>query len=119
MTLAAVSAGIDVIQNEPERRELLLDNARFAYQKLKGFGLVATPAAAIIAIKVPKEIDIRKANRKLHELGIFINAVEYPAVGFNQERFRVSITADHKRSDIERLANCIDAVWNDPNCKHE
>jgi len=119
MVLAAVNAGIDVIQQEPERRLRVLDIADFAFHQLKGFGVEKKPAAAIIPIKIPKDMNIRQANRQLHELGIFINAVEYPAVGFGKERFRVSITSDHTKTDILKLANCLDKVWNDPNCRNK
>jgi len=117
MTLAAVSAGIDVIQNEPERRAKLLDNAAYAACKLQDFGLSIPPAGAILALRTPRWMNIRAANRKLHELGIFINAIEYPAVSVNKQRFRASISANHTYADIDRLADCFAQVWNDPDCR--
>lgn len=117
MHLAAVSAGIDVIEREPERRLRLLGNAQFVAEKLENYGLLAKPAAAIIALQVPPTMDIRKANRMMHELGFFVNAIEYPAVAAKKQRFRISITADHKRSDLESLINCIDKVWNSKDCR--
>lgn len=119
MTLAAVSAGIDIIQQEPERRQRLLDNAQYAAQKLRDFGLETPPAGGILALQVPQDMNIRAANRKLHELGIFINAIEYPAVSVNKQRFRASISADHTRADIDQLANCFAQVWNDPACRQD
>ncbi|MEO0874281.1 MAG: hypothetical protein AAFY48_06710, partial [Bacteroidota bacterium] len=44
---------------------------------------------------------------------IFVNAIEYPAVGVNKQRFRVSLSANHTRADIDMLANALDAVWSD------
>ncbi len=111
-TLAAVSAGIDIIEREPERREHLLDLAAYATEKLQAYGLQTPPAAAILALLVPKDMNIRLANRELHERGIFINAIEYPAVGVNKQRFRLSLTASHTRADIDRLAEELDRVWN-------
>lgn len=114
VTLAAVLAGIDVIEKEPELRELLLDNARYAIQKLQPFGVISKPEAAIIALKVPDWMDVRKANHFIHEQGIFLNAIEYPAVPEGEERFRISITAEHTRADVDRLAEVLDATWNSP-----
>jgi glycine C-acetyltransferase len=119
MTLAAVSAGIDIIRQEPERRLRLLDNAQYAAQKLSDFGLETLPAGGILALQVPRNMNIREANRRLHELGIFINAIEYPAVSINKQRFRASISADHTRDDIDQLANAFAQVWNDPSCRLE
>ncbi|MEL7221204.1 MAG: aminotransferase class I/II-fold pyridoxal phosphate-dependent enzyme [Bacteroidota bacterium] len=113
MTLAAVSAGIDVIIEEPERRSRLQDTVKYAAHKLKDYGLVHQPAGAILALQVPRNMNIRAANRELHELGIFINAIEYPAVSINKQRFRASICANHTRADIDQLADAFDKIWND------
>jgi glycine C-acetyltransferase len=109
-----VLAGIDVVEKEPELRELLLENARYAIQKLQPFGIISKPEAAIIALKVPDWMDVRNANHFIHEQGIFLNAIEYPAVPEGEERFRISITAEHTRADIDRLAEVLDMVWNSP-----
>ncbi|MEL6970225.1 MAG: aminotransferase class I/II-fold pyridoxal phosphate-dependent enzyme [Bacteroidota bacterium] len=110
-TLAAVCAGIDVIEQEPERRANLLDLAAYAADRLQDYGLQTKPAAAVLALLVPKDMNIRLANRELHERGIFVNAIEYPAVGVNKQRFRVSLSANHTRADIDALANALDAIW--------
>ncbi len=117
--LAAIIAGLDVIENDPGRRQRLLANARNAAEKLAGFGLAAEPKAAIIAVKAPPWLDVRKANRQFHKMGIFLNAIEYPAVSPGEERFRVSVTVDHTNDDIDRLAEAFEAVWKDSRCHLE
>lgn len=116
-TLAAVLAGIDVVEKQPELRERLLDNARYTIQKLAPFGLVSRPEAAIIALKVPEWIDARKANHFIHERGIFLNVIEYPAVPEGQERFRISVTTEHTKQDIDRLTEVIEQCWQSPEVK--
>lgn len=115
--LAAVLAGIDVVENQPELRERLLDNARYAIQKLQPFGVISKPEAAIIALKVPDWMDVRKANHLIHERGIFLNAIEYPAVPEGQERFRISVTTEHTKQDIDKLAEVMEATWLSPKVK--
>ncbi len=117
VTLAAVLAGIDVVENQPELREHLLDNARYAVQKLQPFGVISNPEAAIIALKVPDWMDARKANHFVHERGIFLNVIEYPAVPEGQERFRISVTTEHTRQDIDRLAEVMEQCWQSPDVK--
>ena len=114
VTLAAVLAGMDVIEKEPALRDLLLDNARYLIQKLQPFGVVSNPEAAIIALKVPEWMDVRKANQFIHEQGVFLNAIEFPAVPEGEERFRISVTVEHTRADIDRLAEVLALAWNSP-----
>ena len=70
-----------------------------------------TPGAAIIALKIPKSMNIRIANAELDRMGIFLNAIEYPAVSMDQQRFRISIMADHTKKDIDYLVECLNQVW--------
>lgn len=111
---AAVLAGLDVIENEPWLRLKLMDNVKYTVAKLKPYGFWAEPGAAIVALKLADDMNVRKAARLFHDKNIFINPIEYPAVRKNQERFRISIMATHNREDIDQLANVVEEVWNDP-----
>ena len=113
MTLAAVLAGLDVIEKEPRLREQLRENVKYANKMLSSFGLVAKNETPIIAILVPEWMNIRKANSIIHEKGIFLNAIEYPAVPLNMQRFRISLMAQHTKEDIKKLAKVIEDVWTD------
>lgn len=113
-TLAAVLAGIDLIEKDGAVREKLLSTTAYAASQLKKFGTLSNPEAAIIALQVPDWMEIRKANNLIHEQGIFLNAIEYPAVPEDQQRFRVSIMSDHTREDVDRLVAVIHKTWNDP-----
>jgi glycine C-acetyltransferase len=117
VTLAAVLAGIDEVEKKPELRDRLLDNARYMIQKLQPFGVISKPEAAIVALKVPEWMDVRKANQFIHEQGIFLNAIEYPAVPEGEERFRISVTVEHTRADIDRLAEVLALTWNSNDVK--
>lgn len=110
ITLATLIAGLDLIEKEPWLRKRVLDNTRYAASKLDKFEFTAQPQAAIISIRVPKWINIRTANAKLDSMGIFLNAIEYPAVPINDQRFRISITAEHTEEDIDHLVTCLEEV---------
>ncbi len=112
VTIAAVLAGMEVIEKEPWLITNLHDNVAYATEKLEKFGLATEPQAGIIALKVPPKVDIRKLAAQFHEAGIFINAVEYPAVPLSKQRFRISFMATHTRSDIDRLAGVVEEIWN-------
>lgn len=111
--VAAVLGGLEVMEQEPWLQMQLLENTKYAIEKLKAFEFCATPEAAIIALKVPMQMDIRKAAFLFHQKNIFINSIEYPAVAANRERFRLSFMATHTKKDIDKLAEAVEQVWND------
>jgi glycine C-acetyltransferase len=112
---ASVLAGLDVMENEPWLRFQLLDNTAYAVSKLSAYEFCAQTESAIIALKVPETMDIRKAARLFHNKNIFINPIEYPAVPASRQRFRISMMATHTKQDIDKLVEAVDEVWNDPN----
>jgi glycine C-acetyltransferase len=113
LVLAAVHAGLDVIQNEPERRHLLHDNVQYVAGKLRKFGFVTEPKAGIIALRVPEGMNIRDGANRFHEAGIFLNAIEYPAVPVNEQRFRISLMATHTKDDLNKLIACVEEIWSE------
>jgi glycine C-acetyltransferase len=113
MVLAAVLAGLDVIEREPERLTRLRDNVAYAAAGLRRLGFSLRPEAAIIPLIVPSWMDIRRASVAFHRKGVFVNSVEYPAVPLSQQRFRISLMADHTREDIDRLLAAVEEVWAD------
>jgi len=56
-------------------------------------------------------MDVPKAASKFQELGIFVNYVPYPAVPENEQRFRVSLMANHTNEDIDALVAAVEEVW--------
>lgn len=111
VVVAAVLAGLDVIEKEPERRQMLFNNVKYAAENLRKFGFVTEPKAGIITLRVPENMNIREAAHHFHNAGIFLNAVEYPAVPVNEQRFRISMMATHTRDDINRLIECVEETW--------
>jgi glycine C-acetyltransferase len=111
VAIAAILAGLDVIEKEPERRIRLHKNIHYAISKLKPFNLIGPPSAAILSLKVPFTMNIRKAAALFHKQGIFINSIEYPAVPVTSQRFRISLMADHTWDDIDRLVACVEEIW--------
>jgi glycine C-acetyltransferase len=111
---AAVLGGLEVMEKEPWLRIQLLENASYAVEKLERFGFCAKPEAAIIALRLPRGMNIRAASLLFHHKGIFINPIEYPAVATHRQRFRISLMAQHTKQDIDLLAEAVEAVWSDP-----
>lgn len=111
MTIAAVLAGLDVIQNEPELRQRLHKNVKYTVEKLNKCDIIGSPKAGIIALRIPEKMDIRKAAYQFHKEGIFLNAIEYPAVPKDKQRFRISVMANHTQQDLDKLIHWVNEIW--------
>jgi glycine C-acetyltransferase len=111
MVLAAVHAALDVVEREPRHRKQLSDNIQYLTQKLNTIGFDIHPESPIFVLPVPEYMEIRKAAYQFHQRGIFLNAVEYPAVPRHLQRFRVSLMSNHTKEDMNRLITAIEEVW--------
>jgi glycine C-acetyltransferase len=109
--VASVLAALDINEEHPELRKQLFNNIEYAKSKLQQFDMVCEPEGAIIALRVPTTINIRKAARMFHDRGVFINSIEYPAVPRSEQRFRISLMATHKKEQIDKLAEVVEEVW--------
>jgi glycine C-acetyltransferase len=112
--IAAVLAGLDVMADEPDLRVRLHANVAYLVSGLRSLGFDIDSETGVIPLIVPAGMNIRRAARRFDELGMFVNAVEFPAVPISQQRFRVSMMATHTKEDIDRLLEAVDAVWSDP-----
>ncbi|HSD64804.1 MAG TPA: pyridoxal phosphate-dependent aminotransferase family protein, partial [Ignavibacteriaceae bacterium] len=118
--VAAVLGSLDLIEKEPGLLESLHENIKYTAYGLTALGFKCNSDTAIFPLIVPETMNIRKASYEFHKQGIFVNSIEYPAVPLSQQRFRISIMASHKRSDIDRLLSVIAEVWNKfSNSRHE
>jgi glycine C-acetyltransferase len=111
MVMAAVLGGLEVLEKEPSLRTTLLDNVRYTVAGLKRLGIEVEAPAAIIALKTPREMNIRQAWRRFDGAGIYVGVVEFPAVPLNAQRFRISLMSTHTKADIDRLLACVDEIW--------
>lgn len=100
--VAAVRAGLNVIQTQPERVQRLRENVCYLEQAFQAMDLDVASPSAILPVRVHEETDIRALNRFLHDAGIFVNSVEFPAVPLDEQRIRVSVMATHTRDDLEK-----------------
>jgi 7-keto-8-aminopelargonate synthetase-like enzyme len=64
-----------------------------------GFAYHGDPSA-IVAVKMGSEGLARLVSRRLPELGLLANLVEYPAVGKGAARFRMQVMAAHSEANI-------------------
>jgi len=109
--LAGVLACIDLLEKEPERVQRLHNNVKHVVEGLGKQGIEVSSQGGCVPLLVPSGMNIRKAAFAFHELGLFMNPIEWPAVPRDKQRFRVSIMATHTTEDLDRLLSAIEDVW--------
>ncbi|MBD3161450.1 MAG: aminotransferase class I/II-fold pyridoxal phosphate-dependent enzyme [Candidatus Eisenbacteria bacterium] len=107
--VATVRTCVEILREEPDRRERLWANARRLSEGLKtrGFnlGTTCTPIVPIIVGKMDHTFLFWKA---LFEGGVFTNPVIPPAVPADSCRIRTSLMATHTDEQIDRALDIIE-----------
>jgi 8-amino-7-oxononanoate synthase len=102
-SVAAVLAAIDIIENEPERRARLWENTRFMLTELRTMGFDCGHSnTPVIPIVVGEDFNAFKTAMRLHEEGVFVNAVVSPATPPGRALIRTSYMATHTREQLSR-----------------
>jgi 8-amino-7-oxononanoate synthase len=102
--VAAASAALDVIRDEPERREQLWCNTN---KMLKGFQEMGYDTGAsntpIIPILIGDKFKTLQMCGLLQEYGIFVNPTISPAVPPGRELLRTSYMATHTEDQLDKI----------------
>ena len=108
MVMAAASAALDVIRDEPDRRERLWENCRFMHEELCQAGFKTSRAPSpVIPVIVGNMKALREMTLELHRNNICVNSVPFPAVPQGSERLRISLTANHTEAQLRQALDCL------------
>lgn len=103
MQAAVVLKAFDIIESAEgdQLRAKMLENVLLLRNTLKqnGMDYYGDPSA-IVAVKMGTESLARLVSRRLPELGLLSNLVEYPAVAKGAARFRMQVMAGHTHANI-------------------
>jgi glycine C-acetyltransferase len=108
---ASLLAALDVIETEPELRGRLWENITYLRDRLVAAGFdLGNSQTAIFPLVLGDDRKVKEMARLLHELGIYVNPVFYPAVSRKLSRVRLSIMATHTREELDATVQaCIEA----------
>ena len=99
---AAALAAVNIIQQEPERRDRLWQNVNDLKQLLQQLPLKLLPSESpILCIQLESAADALKVGLQLKNSGIFAPAIRPPTVPTS--RIRLSVMATHQTVQIEKL----------------
>ena len=100
---ASALAALDIIENEPERRERLWANADYLRNGLKdlGFDTLKTEST-VVPVFVGDDMQALQFWRKLFDGGLFVTPVIHPGVAKGSALIRTSVMASHRPEHLDR-----------------
>ncbi len=100
---AAAMAAIGIMEDEPERRERLLENASIMREGLNDFGFETMDSKTQIIPILTGESDIAcRMMDLLMDEGVYALAIRPPSVPEGTARLRVTVTAEHSQEDLSK-----------------
>ena len=101
---SALITAVDIVKNEPERRDNLWKCTKYLLCNLKQMGFnTGASETPIIPIILEDETRMFELVAALDRDGIFVSPVIYPACPKKEPRVRLSLSAEHKIADMDRL----------------
>ena len=98
--IGASIAALEIIQREPDLVQRPLQNAQL-FTRLTN---LPTAESSIVPLILGDADRTLSASQKLEKNGFLVTAIRPPTVPPKTARLRFAFTADHKSTDIERLA---------------
>lgn len=99
--IAGAIAALEVVDEEPELRARLRDNANFLRQGIEGLGFtVAGGETQIIPLLVGDALRTMEMSSLLLEEGVFIQGIRPPSVPEGTSRLRITVTAAHSQGEL-------------------
>jgi glycine C-acetyltransferase/8-amino-7-oxononanoate synthase len=95
---AAAIAALEVMEQEPERRERLWSNINYFH---------SSAFSPIIPIIIGDNEKTVRVSRQLYDRGFFVSAIRPPTVPDGEARLRITITSEHTKEDLECLASSL------------
>jgi len=107
--VGSLITALDVIVDEPERREKLWNNIRYFKNGLLNLGFnIGNSQTAIFPIIIGDDYITKEICRELNEMNIYVNPVLYPAVSKRLSRIRMSIMTEHTKDHINTVLNALE-----------
>jgi len=108
MAAAVAVAAMDVIDEEPQRVARLVERIADFCGSAAAAGLELLPSrAAIQPLVVGDAQTAVSASSRLAEKGFLVPAIRPPTVPEGTSRLRVSLSAEHARTDVQALARAL------------
>ncbi len=110
-SIASVSAAVDIIEEEPERREHLWRNTNKMLKGFKALGFNTSQSETpIIPLIVGDDQKAFLMAKMLHDKGVFANVAVSPAVPNGSALIRTSYMATHTDEQLDKVLQAFEKV---------
>ncbi|MCC9607425.1 8-amino-7-oxononanoate synthase [Blastopirellula sp. JC732] len=100
---AAMIAALQIVRDEPERRQLLLERAANLRETLRKQGWQVGGESQIIPILIGEPEPTMQASHRLREQGLFVPGIRPPSVPSGESLLRISLSYAHTPEHLDRL----------------
>jgi glycine C-acetyltransferase len=108
---AAVLEAIDMVTDEPQRRECLWANQRYFVQRLGALGIApCCTATPIVPVHIGDDDRCVRIAIALREAGFHVDPIVFPAISPTQSRLRFMLNAHHTREQIDGVTEALASV---------
>ena len=110
---AAALAGLQVIEDEPDRVDRVMKNAKrfLAAARAQGLNTGLSHGTAIVPIIIGNSRDALELALRLRKRGINVQPILHPAVEEKAARLRFFITSAHTFEQIDYTVQCMAEEW--------
>lgn len=109
--IASTLTALRRVQESPELRHRLHDNARRLYDGLTALGLMTGPnCSPIIAVAMPDQASAVGMWNALLQNGVYLNLALPPATPDNRPLLRSSVSAAHTREQIDQVLAVVERL---------
>jgi len=108
--ISADMESIALIEDEPDRRERLLESAGYFRDALKGSGFDVRGDSQIVPVIIGDNLRAVEFAARLREKGYWVLPIRPPTVGRGQERLRFSLTCYHTKEILQKLIDDIRGI---------
>lgn len=108
--IASNLASLELIKEEPWRRQKLIKAAEYLRSTLKSKGFQVKGESQIVPVIIGENLKTVQFANRLQEKGFWVLAIRTPIVPIGEERLRFSLTFNHDEKILQKLINEISDI---------
>ncbi len=101
--IATNLASLELVEEEPERRIDLINNADYFRKGLKAAGFKVKGSSQIVPVIIGDNQKVIKISEELQRKGYWVLPIRPPTVPVGEARLRFSLTYHHSKEILEKL----------------
>jgi glycine C-acetyltransferase len=103
---SALVAALDLLAEQPQRRQRLWDNQRYFVDRMRplGYQVMAT-STPIVPVLIGDAAQCQRHARELRREGVHVDSIQFPAVPVGRARLRFMMNAGHTRPQIDHVVD--------------